>query len=207
MNGMSGAVAIAGSGGGLWAVEGGNDQVPQGLISRSNATVHLSTTITGVEEEEHITGEARYRLKGNDDILDVECSAVVVAAPLELSNIEFTGKFDEASSWNVGRQYQRTVASFVRGKLSLQYFGVNPPEMILTTAGASAPFSSLARIRASGMGDYFFKIFSKLPLKRSALDELFEAGADVVYEHNWLAYPQVSTWHGVYCCTALRRTQ
>lgn len=190
MNGMSGAVAIAGSGGGLWAVRGGNEQVPQGLIARSNATVHLSTRVAVIEEVARTDGAAQYLLRDSSGATRAECDAVVIAAPLELAGIKFAGLLAAASA-DVDRAYQRTVATFVRGSLSRKRFGEDAPEMILTTARAPTPFSSLARIRASEQGGFYFKVFSKQPLERRALDEMFEPGAEIVDEYNWLAYPKV----------------
>lgn len=190
MNGMSGAVAIAGSGGGLWAVRGGNEQVPQGLIAESNATVHLSTRVSVIEEVARTDGASQYLLRDSSGTLLAECDAVVIAAPLELAGIKFAGLLS-AASVDVDRLYQRTVATFVRGSTSRKLFGEDAPEMILTTARAPTPFSSLARIRASEQGGFFFKVFSKQPLERRTLDELFEPGAEVVGEYNWFAYPKV----------------
>lgn len=196
MNGMSGAVAIAGSGGGLWAVRGGNEQVPRGLIERSNATVHLSTRVSVVERLVRSDGEPAYVLHDSGGKARAACDAVVIAAPLELAGITFAGLPGAAAAADVGRAYQRTVATFVRGLISRQQFGDDAPEMILTTGRAPTAFSSLARIRASGDGRFFFKVFSKQPLDRRALDVLFEPGAEVVGEHNWLAYPKVQEAQG-----------
>jgi prenylcysteine oxidase / farnesylcysteine lyase len=191
MNGLSGAVAIAGSGGGLWAVDGGNEQVPRGLILRSNATVHLGTRISRVDEIlDDDTGSPAYVLEDENDKHRVTCDAVVIAAPLEGSGIKFGGSI-AATSWDVGRHFQRTVATFIHGTLSTAYFGDDPPAMILTTAHAPAPFSSLARIRAAEGGGFFYKIFSKTHLGKETLNQLFDAGARVVDTHDWLAYPQV----------------
>lgn len=50
MAALAGAVGLAGSGGGLWAVAGGNAQVPAGLIARAGATVHAAEVVTRVAE-------------------------------------------------------------------------------------------------------------------------------------------------------------
>ncbi|GAB0490945.1 hypothetical protein MMPV_002186 [Pyropia vietnamensis] len=48
MAALAGAVGLAGSGGGLWAVAGGNAQVPAGLIARAGVTVYASEAVTRV---------------------------------------------------------------------------------------------------------------------------------------------------------------
>jgi hypothetical protein len=107
INGLAGAVSLAGSGGGLWAVEGGNWQMAAGLINRSDAALHLHEKIESIS----YIGDY-YELNstlGNS----YTCDVVVVATPLDESNIQFTPQISIPK-----RKLQHTHATFVRGLLN-----------------------------------------------------------------------------------------
>ncbi|OMO56038.1 Prenylcysteine lyase [Corchorus olitorius] len=48
ISGLAGAVSLAGSGGGLWSIEGGNWQMAAGLINTSDVSLHLSEAYFGL---------------------------------------------------------------------------------------------------------------------------------------------------------------
>jgi prenylcysteine oxidase / farnesylcysteine lyase len=197
MNGLSGAVALAGTGKGLWCVAGGNALIVAGLLERSNATVLLNSRVTSITFNEE-TG--KYTLHGifpDVEIPHDDCDVVVLALPLELSGIDLS-TIDEKASWDVGRQYMLTVTTFVRGLLRASYFGSSRAAMddvgvILTTAHADAPFSSIGRVaRRSGHNntvDSFYKIFSRSILEPSTLQSVFEDDFEVLARYDWRAYP------------------
>jgi prenylcysteine oxidase / farnesylcysteine lyase len=196
MNGLSGAVAIAGSGGGLWSARGGNQQVPARVLAAANVTLVLNTRIASLTAAPPPdAAHPRYTPHDATGAAHPPCDAVVLAAPLEHgNNADLLSAVAPRAAWDVGRAYQRTVTTFVRGAASRATFGADPPEAVLTTAGAAAPFSSLARVRRAGdgpAGDYY-KVFSRAPLDGAAVGALFERGARVVAQFDWLAYPQVS---------------
>jgi prenylcysteine oxidase / farnesylcysteine lyase len=197
MNGLSGAVALAGTGNGLWSVAGGNAQIVEGLLERSNATVLLNSRVTSITFSE-ATG--KYILHGifpNTEMPHDDCDVVVLALPLELSGIDISS-IDETASWDVGRRYMLTVTTFVRGLLRASYFGSSRAAMddvgvILTTAHADAPFSSIGRVaRRSAHNDTvdtFYKIFSRSTLEPSTLQSVFEGEFEVLARYDWRAYP------------------
>ena len=107
ISGLAGAVSLAGSGGGLWAIEGGNWQMAAGLINRSDVALHLHEEIDSVS----FLGEY-YELnstKGNS----YKCEVAVVATPLDELNIQFNPPISIPK-----RKLQHTHATFVRGLLN-----------------------------------------------------------------------------------------
>lgn len=107
ISGLAGAVSLAGSGGGLWSVKGGNWQMAAGLINQSDVTLHLH------EEIESIANLGNYyelnSTKGNS----YTCEVAVVATPLDELNIQFTPPISIPK-----RKLQHTHATFVRGLLN-----------------------------------------------------------------------------------------
>lgn len=107
MSGLAGAVSLAGSGGGLWSIEGGNWQMAAGLINQSDVVLHLNEEIKSVAD----IGDY-YELnstKGNS----YTCEVAVVATPLDELNIHFIPPISIPE-----RKLQHTYTTFVRGLLN-----------------------------------------------------------------------------------------
>ena len=107
ISGLAGAVSLAGSGGGLWSIKGGNCQMASGLIKHSNAALHLNEEIESVSYV-----ETHYELnstKGNS----YTCEVAVVATPLDEVKIQFSPLISIPE-----RRLQHTHATFVRGLLN-----------------------------------------------------------------------------------------
>lgn len=190
MNGLAGAVSIAGSGGGLWSVQGGNQQVVEGLLKSSNASVHLQTRVRSI-----VTNETRYTIHAeSEDGSEVQqtCDAIIIATPLESARIDISDIVDD-SKWNINRKFTRTVATFVKGSLRPTYFGLGEqetlPGLIVTTAKADTPFSSIGHVTSADDASPVYKIFSKLPLSDETLQQLFQEPV-VLQQLDWQAYPQ-----------------
>lgn len=186
MNALSGSVAMAGTGGGLWAVTGGNVQVVQGLLETAAVDIHLNTTVHAVQEAPSNT----YLVISNDKRW--HCDAVVMATPVELANISLPDTVHQKIY--VGRSFQKTVATFVKGTLNENTFGPGPPESVLTIAGTRDSFTSIGKAWA---GDTLpvFKVFSTEQLDKTAIDRIFHPGAKLIAEYPWLAYPKYSPPH------------
>lgn len=107
MSGLAGAVSLAGSGGGLWSVEGGNWQMAAGLINRSNVELHLGEQIDSVSN----LGE-HYELNTTKGASYL-CEVVVVATPLDELNIHFAPEISIPE-----RKLQHTHTTFIRGLLN-----------------------------------------------------------------------------------------
>lgn len=119
ISGLAGAVSLAGSESGLWAVKGGNRLLATGLIKHANATLHLHEEIISISD-----AEGYYVLKsaqGNE----YNCDVTVIATPLDELNITF----DPVVSLPP-RKLQHTYTTFVRGLL-------NPVSVLFTCSGIS----------------------------------------------------------------------
>ena len=115
VSGLAGAVSLAGSGRGVWAVEGGNWQMAAGLINISDVELHLHEEIDSIS----YLG-AYYELKSTKGNA-YSCEVTVVATPLDESSIQFSPLVSVPM-----RQLQHTHATFVRGL-------VNPVSIIAIT--------------------------------------------------------------------------
>ena len=107
ISGLAGAVSLAGSGGGLWSIEGGNWQMAAGLINSSHVELHLH------EEIESISYLGDYyelnSTKGNS----YTCEVTVIATPLDELHIHLAPAISVPK-----RKLQHTHATFVRGFLN-----------------------------------------------------------------------------------------
>lgn len=107
ISGLAGAVSLAGSGGGLWAVEEGNWQMAAGIIKHSDVELHLH------EEIESVSSLGEYyelnSTKGNS----YACQIAVVATPLDELNLRFIPSISIPE-----RKLQHTHATFIRGALN-----------------------------------------------------------------------------------------
>ncbi|XP_075660291.1 farnesylcysteine lyase [Castanea sativa] len=181
ISGLAGAVSLAGSGGGLWAIEGGNWQMAAGLINRSDAALHLHEEIVSVS----YLGEY-YELnstKGNS----YKCEVAVVATPLDELNIQFTPPISIPK-----RKLQHTHATFVRGLLNPGYFGLDAvseiPELVATLEDPELPFTSIAVLKKHDEKDFTYKIFSREPMADILLDSFFSVRQETI-RIDWGAYP------------------
>lgn len=181
ISGLAGAVSLAGSGGGLWAVEGGNWQMAAGLINTSDVELHLHEEIDSIS----YLGEY-YELnstKGNS----YSCEVAVVATPLDESSIQFSPPVSVPT-----RQLQHTHATFVRGLVNHVYFGLKAvseiPELVATIEDPGLPFTSISILRCYNETDMTYKIFSRQAMTDALLDSIFSVRKETV-RINWGAYP------------------
>ncbi|GAB4855703.1 hypothetical protein Ancab_024346 [Ancistrocladus abbreviatus] len=182
MSGLAGAVALAGSGGNLWAVEGGNWQMAAGLINGSDVTLHLH------EEIESISNLGDFyevnSTKGNS----YTCDVAVIASPLDELNIQFSPPISVPE-----RKLQHTYTTFVRGLWNPAFFGLKVvsdiPELVGTLEDPNIPFSSISILKKHDENDMTYKIFSQKPLDDLLLDRIFSVRMETILI-DWAAYPQ-----------------
>ncbi|KAL6219890.1 hypothetical protein ACLB2K_007649 [Fragaria x ananassa] len=181
MSGLAGAVSLAGSGGGLWSIKGGNWQMASGLIDRSNVALHLQEEIESISS----IGD-HYELNstmGNS----YTCDVAVVATPLDELNVQFSPSVSIPK-----RVLQHTHATMIRGLLNPVYFGVNSvpelPDLIATLEDPNLPFTSISLLKQHARNDITYKIFSRQPLAEALLDSIFSARKETI-RINWAAYP------------------
>lgn len=181
ISGLAGAVSLAGSGGGLWAVEGGNWQMAAGLINCSDVALHLH------EEIESISYLGEYyelnSTKGNS----YTCQITVVATPLDELNLHFSPPISIPE-----RKLQHTHATFVRGALNPAYFGLDGvskiPELVATIEDPDLPFTCISVLKQHDENDFTYKIFSRKPMTDTLLDDIFSVRKETI-RINWGAYP------------------
>ncbi|GER33965.1 farnesylcysteine lyase [Striga asiatica] len=180
ISGLAGAVSLAGSGGGLWAVEGGNWQMAAGLINRSNVELHLHEEINSIS----YLGDL-YELNSSKGI-SYTCQVTVVATPLDESSICFNPELSIPP-----RKLQHTHATFVRGLLNPAYFGLDSlgdiPDLVGTIESPDLPFSSISVLKQHEK-DMTYKIFSREPMLDATLDKIFSVRVETI-RINWGAYP------------------
>uniref|UniRef100_A0A0D9WBM3 Prenylcysteine lyase domain-containing protein n=1 Tax=Leersia perrieri TaxID=77586 RepID=A0A0D9WBM3_9ORYZ len=181
ISGLAGAVSLAGSESGLWAVKGGNWQLAAGLLKAANATLHLQEGIDSID----YAGD-HYVLKSNKGH-EYNCEATVVATPLDEVNITFSPPISIPP-----RKTQHTHATFVRGLLNPKFFGLTSvsdiPKLIGTMELPEIPFSSMAILKKYSEQDMAYKVFSRVKLNDSLLDQIFSARKETI-RINWPAYP------------------
>lgn len=181
ISGLAGAVSLAGSGAGLWAVEGGNWQMAAGLINRSDVALHLH------EEIESISYLGEYyelnSTKGNSYV----CQITVVATPLDELNLHFSPQISIPE-----RKLQHTHATFVRGALNPAYFGLDGvskiPELVATIEDPDLPFTCISVLKQHDENDFTYKIFSRKPMADTLLDDIFSVRKETI-RIDWGAYP------------------
>ncbi|KAJ8447172.1 hypothetical protein Cgig2_022901 [Carnegiea gigantea] len=181
MSGLAGAVSLAGSGGGLWSVEGGNWQMAAGLISTSNVELHLNEEILFVSH--HGTYYELNSTKRNS----YKCHVTVFATPLDELDINFYPPISIPE-----RKLQHTHTTFIRGLLNPPYFGLRTirevPDLVGTIEDPNIPFSCISVLRKHNDDDITYKMFSRKPLDENLLDQIFSIRKATI-RIDWAAYP------------------
>ncbi|CAN6250803.1 unnamed protein product, partial [Urochloa humidicola] len=166
ISGLAGAVSLAGSESGLWAVKGGNWQLVAGLLKTSNANLHLQEGI------DSITDAGDYYVLRSNTGSEYNCTVTVVATPLDEVNITFNPPISIPP-----RKMQHTHTTFVRGLLNPGYFGLNStssiPELIGTLELPNIPFSCISVLKRYSEDDVTYKVFSRAKLDDGLLDQIF----------------------------------
>ncbi|PON36188.1 Prenylcysteine oxidase [Parasponia andersonii] len=181
ISGLAGAVSLAGADGGLWSIKGGNWQMASGLIDHSNVALHLH------EEIESISSIQKYYELNSTNGKSYKCEVAVVATPLDEVSIQFTPLVSIPK-----RSLQHTHATFVKGLLNPEYFGLDAvskiPELVGTIEDPDLPFSSISVLKRHDEKDMTYKIFSRKPLDDDVLDTIFSFRTETI-RINWGAYP------------------
>ncbi|KAI6699920.1 hypothetical protein NL676_014244 [Syzygium grande] len=182
ISGLAGAVSLAGSGGDLWSVEGGNWQMAAGLINRSNVALHLR------EEIESISNFGNYYELNSSKGNSYKCEVAVIAIPLDEVGI----RFDPPVSIPP-RKLQHTHATFVRGLLNPAYFGLSSveeiPELVSTIEDPGIPFLSISVLKRHNEKEVTYKVFSREAMVETLLDQIFSVQKETI-PINWGAYPR-----------------
>ncbi|XP_028654230.1 prenylcysteine oxidase 1 [Erpetoichthys calabaricus] len=216
MNAFVGAVSLAGTDSGLWAVEGGNKLVCSGLLYHSKAAL-IPANVTAIALKTRPV-----RAGGTVSLYEVSYSSeagashnlydlVFIAAPLHQgkSNINFLNFNPPVPMWFPGR-YHLTVSTLVHGLLNVSYFGVSEPasaftvseivsmeheELVVTSVSSLDPVTVSSEYKRPPASEAnVWKVFSPAPLTQDQLQKIFLSW-DSISETRWLAYPYYSPPH------------
>lgn len=186
----------------VFKIKGGNQLLPQRLLLKARAHVKRGWSVEEVRGiakgcfQLHATKNYSKSLCGLNNtskqlpweqVVSGPYAAVVVAAPLEHSNLKFHGA---AVQRPPDRSFQKVVTSFVAGTLRGSYFGTSrlPADQILTTEDADTPFSVVSPIQRLSDGQTLYKLFSQSRLGASLIRDMFDNATEVDH-HSWNAYP------------------
>jgi len=186
-----GSVSLAGAESGLWAVHGGNKQIPIHLLKASRANFHSNQV-----ESVQLTPTDRFalRLKDVDDVPIYD--AVIIATPLtqDTSTLSFE---DFPTRFKFPGGYHQIITTMVQGELNYKTFhfrdAASALDEILTT-NPTVFFNSLSKnypVDTNGEADdapLVWKVFSNNPLTKEQLASLFTS-VNEIHEINWKAYP------------------
>lgn len=206
INGFVGAVSLAGTDSGLWAVEGGNKIVCTGLLYASKANL-IRGMVTSVEEKIRPlrTGEGSvhlYQVNYNTDSGESysQYDIVILATPLNPGMSGIRLPFVVPACKN---PYRQTVATFVKGRINRSFFGcpepcnlqlteiltMEDPNLFFTSIGVVTPVKVQTNLPLGDTADDpVWKVFSPKPLTEQQLELLFVSHG-AVKSKSWLAYP------------------
>ncbi|XP_012257805.2 prenylcysteine oxidase 1-like [Athalia rosae] len=197
-----GFVSVAGAGADLWAVKGGNKEVPMHLIYRNNKVSVVPSQVSKIRylsnEKSLPQYELSYNNAGSENVMKNTYDVVIIATPLtedQKNHISFEG-FPKNAALKFSGKYQTTVATFVEGDINPSYFGLeesldailscNPNETKIHSVGKLFPVDGPTENNSRT-----WKIFSKERLLPSDISAMF-SHVDQVHAIPWKAYPKYS---------------
>lgn len=176
------AAVCLGAEGGTRSIKGGNNQIFQEMVKRSNANVHLNHDVQEIKE---------YRSKW---LVDKEpFDYVILATPWTLSGI------------SVDLPLDRIVPNTEYVKLHVHYIVTKEPingnktsySMMLTTATpplAPPKFNSISHVGCTDKGNHLYKLFTREELDNDQLSEIL-GGTTILLNHHreWYSYPEMKS--------------
>jgi len=192
-----GSVGLAGTGGSLWAVEGGNKKIASCNMRNARASGYRGTATQISRKKEGFSVRIEFEAAAP---VTKDYDAVIIAAPLtsDLGAIKLPADVEP----NFPGHYHKTVATVVQGELIPSAVGFKADSSFTTTNFYLSPTSDIVSIAKLTPVDYkpgedddlpsVYKIFSKRKFSESELNEMF---TDINFTHTvpWLAYPHYST--------------
>lgn len=175
VNALVGLTSLFASGDAIYAISGGPWQIAEQALLGSRATVRLGAQVTAIQRDHdrYVVSTAE-----SSEVFDY----VVIAAPLELCNIQLPVKVD------MRRRYQEMHTSYIVGRVRPGFFGQERvPDVILTTAGERR-FQMLALQKKLNSTANLYKMFTHEP-PQSLSKELFEHPYELAAVKRWHAFP------------------
>lgn len=177
---------MAGMDGSLWAVKGGNKQIPERLLEISNVHLIREYVTQVIRNNESYTLITNNRKSSTYDY-------VVFAAPLA-ENQKVPVTFSNVSlSLNKIGKYHRTVSTLIIGKIKKTIFSPLYDELLPTFVIANNDnefFNSVSNVEGVNETSSLnvWKVFSQNPLTNNQINQLFQSTSDIKVV-DWLAYP------------------
>lgn len=194
-----GSVSLAGVGGGLWSVEGGNYKVCESLLASSKANLYKETKVNKITKV-NTDNQPSYTITTSQGT-NLSYDIVIVAAPLGVHANYFS--CPSCSNWPQASNntFWQTVATFIQGEINLEHFGFESvsdvPEGLFTTENPKNYFNSIGlqqpvqdRNSTPIKEKPVRKVFSRQPLTSEQLEELFST-RNITKSIAWLAYPDL----------------
>lgn len=215
-----GSVAMAGAGGDLWNIEGGNELLPTRLVNASDANLFLNNAIKKIElikdglikdeaikdglikneaisHSRKLTGQ-KFKLtdvNNNEQVYD----SVIISHPLVSSSVEFVG-FDTLDKGRIESErkrskYHMTVATFVHGTRSNYLRGSNGQIEDVIICDGNFFIQSVAKLSpvGSSIKNGQQEFVYKLFSRKPLTEEQLDKLFDTITwkEHiHWYAYPE-----------------
>ena len=213
VNAFTAYVSLAGmEDGSLWSVVGGNWKIAEKVLEASGATV-VEDDVVSVKKTLDENGKTKFTITTEDGTVTSGYDAVVVANPLNLSSIKYENFSNDFYTAAATTPYQRTVATFVQGKINQKFFGVKTddqkfPHVILTSNSEEAAFQFNSveiqipsEVSQDEVAEYckpigddpkrVWKVFSPQLLTEEQLQLMF-TDIESTQVHDWQAYPHYS---------------
>jgi len=197
MNALSGFISLVGSGSSVFSVEEGLVSVLKKILQLSEANLHLRTKVNSViskrsgNDHERMTYIVDTKNSQTETSIQEEFDIVIVAAPLEFADIQFSDDIFKVSELRK-REYQTTHVTVVIGEINNSYFNINTtlPSTIGTTDNVSIPFRSISLKGVGKSNKKIYKLFSDDVMEDGMLRKLFSK-FEFAYRHAWKAYPKL----------------
>ncbi|XP_045176896.2 prenylcysteine oxidase 1-like [Mercenaria mercenaria] len=200
IQGLVGAVSMAGVERGLWNVVGGNHQVPQGLLRKSGANLirgkvtAVSLTSEGsppVYQIDYLPGKST----NEDDLNSKEYDIVIIATPFYNGMTDIKFEDFQTSIDPVSDAFHLTVASFIEGEPNASFFGLDSVDSLpntFFTTNESCFFNSFAKqkpVSGETAEKTVYRVFSNSVPNVDQLKQLVPEWSDIRVV-NWMAYPE-----------------
>ncbi|GES94549.1 prenylcysteine lyase [Rhizophagus clarus] len=174
------------------SIKGGNFQLFEKFVESSGANLKLDTRVTNVTKLPSSNGtNVKYVVKTKDGSSE-EYDAVVLAAPIQFTGIEF-----ENMNLKIKKiPYVTLHVTLVTGHVNPAYFGRSKiedvPEQIVTTNSGKCEFLSFASKLRLPNGETINKLFSHHELSDEMLDRLY-ISRSWTFRKVWKSYPKLLT--------------
>jgi prenylcysteine oxidase/farnesylcysteine lyase len=176
---------------GASGIAGGNFQLFEQFIKRSNATLHLNTRVTSIKPKS--ASSDLWTVKSSRGSTDYK--AVILAAPFHSTGINVPASISEQIQPQPYVNLHVTLLATTASAPSSSYFGLpgsaEAPRVMLTShQGQSKPeFNSLSYHGLVREGEWAVKIFSEQEISDEWLAKMFDGKVGWVHRKLWEAYP------------------